>query len=130
MVSKLFTSLLAVTGALAVPTSLQPRSCSTQYQPQLWSISQHLPQSSNGPFTTPFRVFQDIGKKDLVASFRTIPAGAYGCTLQFDYKPGHNAQVQDNAGNVAQINVFQVSDGGNFPRKSRRGRTQGAKLTA
>jgi hypothetical protein len=117
MVSKLFTSLLAVTSALALPTTLQPRSCSTLYEPQLWSIAQHVPETSNGPFTTPFRVFQDIGKKDLVASFRYIPTGAYGCTLQFDYQPGHNAQVQDNAGNPAQINVFQVADGGNFPCK-------------
>jgi len=117
MVSKLFASLLAVTSALAVPATLQPRSCSTQYVPQLWTIAQHVPETPDGPFTTPFRVFQDIGKKDLVASFRTIPAGAYGCTLQLDYEPGNNAQVVNNggAGNVAQINVFQVSDGGNFP---------------
>jgi hypothetical protein len=119
MVSKLFASLLAVTSALALPATLQPRSCSTLYEPQLWTIAQHVPETPDGPFTTPFRVFQDIGKKDLVASFRYIPTGAYGCTLQFDYLPGHNAQVQDNAGNTAQINVFQVSDGGNFPCKKR-----------
>jgi hypothetical protein len=118
MVSKLFTSLLAVTSALALPAALQPRSCSTMYEPQLWEIAQHVPETTNGPFTTPFRVFQDIGKKDLVASFRYLPTDAYGCTLQFDYEPGNNALIQDNAGDVTQINVFQVSDGGNFPCKS------------
>jgi hypothetical protein len=117
MFTKLFTSLLAVAPALALPATLQPRSCSTLYEPQLWTIAQHVPETPDGPFTTPFRVFQDIGKKDLVASFRSIPTGAYGCTLQFDYQPGTNALVQDNAGDVTQINVFRVSDGGNFPCK-------------
>jgi hypothetical protein len=117
MVSKLFTSLMAATSVMAFPATLQPRSCSTLYQPQLWTIAQHQPETSDGPFTTPFTVFQDIGKKDLVASFRYIPSGAYGCTLQFDYQPGHNPVVVDSAGDTTQINVFQVSDGGNFPCK-------------
>jgi hypothetical protein len=111
----LFTSLLTISSALALPSTLAPRQCGYSYQPQLWYISQHEPEASSGPDTTPFTVWQDIGKKDLVASFRTIPGSAWGCNLQFAYNPNHNAIVDAEVGDPTVINVYQVSDGGNFP---------------
>jgi len=107
--------LLTAGFVLALPTELEQRSCSSLAEPQLWTISSHVPEVSDGPFTSPFRVFQDIGKKDLIASFRYIPGDAYGCSLQFIYNPQNSPLVVDSSGDTTLIDVYQISDGGNFP---------------
>jgi hypothetical protein len=112
--SVLISSLLLITSSFALP-SLEKRSCSYQYQPLLNKIAQHQPEASEPTNTSPFTVWDDIGKKDLVASFRSVPSGAYGCQLEFDYQPGHNPIVSEDVGDPTVINVFRVSDGGNFP---------------
>lgn len=106
--------MLAISGAFALPSAMEKRSCSYVYQPQLWDISQHLPDASNGPLTTPFYVFNDIGKKDLVVSFRNVPSNAYGCQLEYDYHP-NSPLIDQQVGDPTVINVYRVSDGGNFP---------------
>jgi hypothetical protein len=108
-------SLSMLAGALALPATLQERSCQALYAPTLNRLSQHQPDDGSLGTTTPFYVWNEIGKTDLLASFRYIPGNAYGCTLQFDYHPGHNPIVEQDVGNPLQINVYQVSDGGNFP---------------
>lgn len=65
---KFVSTLLLTSSTLASPL-LTPRACSHIYSPSLWSISQHVPETANGPFTTPFSVSQDIGKRDLIAAF-------------------------------------------------------------
>jgi hypothetical protein len=111
----ILSAVLGLTSALTLPSPLEKRSCSYLYQPTLYGLSQHLPEATDGPRTTPFSVGSDIGKKDLLVSFRYIPDTAYGCQLEFDYKPGHNAFVSQQVGDPTVINVFRVSDGGNFP---------------
>jgi hypothetical protein len=113
--SVLLTSLLSIGSVFALPPSLEKRSCSYKYQPSLNTIVQHQPTSSAPTTTTPFTVWNEIGKKDILASFRYLPSGAYGCQLEFDYKPGHNPIVSKQVGDPTVINVYRVSDGGNFP---------------
>ena len=103
---KFLSALLLTSPTLASPL-LTPRACSHIYSPTLWSISQHVPETANGPFTTPFSVSQDIGKRDLIAAFN-IPAGAYGCQLEFDYEPNPSASVT-GLGNPQLLNVFALS---------------------
>ena len=102
---KFLSALLLTSPTLASPL-LTSRACSHVYSPSLWSISQHVPETANGPFTTPFSVSQDIGKRDLIASF-TIPAGAYGCQLEFDYEPNPSASVT-GLGDPQLLNVFAL----------------------
>ncbi|OCK84697.1 hypothetical protein K432DRAFT_378346 [Lepidopterella palustris CBS 459.81] len=102
---------IAITAALLSSTlaaPLQPRSCSYNYLPNLWSISQHVPETPNGPFTTPFQVSQDIGKRDLIVSFTGIPSGSYGCQLEFDFKPNPSASVT-GIGNPQNLNVYAIN---------------------
>ncbi|KAF2671912.1 hypothetical protein BT63DRAFT_411246 [Microthyrium microscopicum] len=106
---------LLTTATSALPSTLGKRSCSYIYQPQLYRIASHVPESSSGMTTTPFYVANDIGRKDLVISFRNIPGDARGCQLEFDYQPNHNSVISQQDGNVGLINVDRVSDGGNFP---------------
>ncbi|KAF2397127.1 hypothetical protein EJ06DRAFT_162109 [Trichodelitschia bisporula] len=96
---------------LALPLEARD-SCQYNYLPQLWSISQHQPTSSNGPQTSVVDVNQDIGRKDLIVSFQNIPQGSWGCNLQFDYKPGHGAYVW-GIGDPQVINVYAIN--GNLP---------------
>jgi hypothetical protein len=107
-------SFLAI-GAMAAP-SLKRDTCSFIYEPQLFAISSQTPQTSTGEFTSPFFVWSQDGKTDLVASFRTVPSNSYGCTLQLDYRPGNNPFSESDSHDATVINVFQVSDGGNFPQ--------------
>jgi hypothetical protein len=111
----ILTSLSLLFGALALPATLEERSCQTLYAPLLNRLPQHLPDDGSPGTTTPFYVWNEIGKTDLLAEFRYIPSGAYGCTLQFDYQPGNNPIVEDDIGDPQRIDVYRVSDGGNFP---------------
>jgi len=113
---KALTSLLVISGAFALPSVLEKRSCSYAYLPQLTRISQANPTVSSASSTSPFYVAKDAGgKTDLVASFRNVPANAYGCQLELNYQPGHNAAVNAVAGDPTVLDVYRVSDGGNFP---------------
>jgi hypothetical protein len=79
------------------------------------NIAQHEPNAGSLGTTSPFTVWQDIGRKDQVVSFRYLPSPSYGCELQLDYQPGHNAIVDADQGDPTLINVWRLSDGGNFP---------------
>jgi hypothetical protein len=86
---------------------LHRRSCQYTYVPTLYNIAQHVPETSS-PAGNTIDISQDIGRKDLLASF-TIPTGVVGpCTLQFDYQPGHGAYVW-GTGNPQQINVYAIN---------------------
>jgi hypothetical protein len=111
---KSFTILSILSLAFASPI-VEKRSCQNFYQPILNTLSSHQPDDGSAGHTTPFYVFNQIGKQDLLASFRPLPSNIYGCTLQFNYVPGKNAVVSKQSGNPTRIDVYRVSDGGNFP---------------
>jgi hypothetical protein len=111
-----FTSLSLLAGALALPApEVEKRSCQSFYQPELNQLFQNQPDTGVQSTTTPFYVYNQNGRTDLLASFRYLPANIYGCTLQFDYEPGNNPIVTVDSGEPTLINVYNVADGGNFP---------------
>jgi hypothetical protein len=113
---KVITSLTLALGAMAIPATLQPRTCTNFYAPDLNRITQHQPEAGSAPVKTPFYVWNEIGKNDLIVSFRYVPENVVGpCTLQFDYHPGKNPIVVKDIDNPTQFNVYTISDGGNFP---------------
>lgn len=106
---KLATSLLAAAGLASLASSLplQARdSCSYIFEPTLYWISQH---QSGDPATpqSSINIQQQIGLVDNVVSFSGIPSGAYGCTLEYNFKPNPNAQVY-GTGNPQVINVYAL----------------------
>jgi hypothetical protein len=115
LTATLFAGLAITSAALALPSVLEKKSCSYFYLPSLNTIAQHQPDTSSATTTSPFTVWQDIGRKDQVVSFRYLPSPAYGCQLQLDYQPGHNPIVESDFGDPTLINVWRLSDGGNFP---------------
>jgi hypothetical protein len=100
--------IAAISIASTVTASpLQARSCQYTYQPTLWNIAQHVPETTS-PAGNTINISQDIGRRDLLASF-SIPAGSTGpCQLEFDYQPNHGAYVW-GTGNPQQINVFAIN---------------------
>lgn len=112
----LCTGLAVLSTVLALP-SLQKRSCSYFYLPELNSIYQSEPTASNLSDTSPVYVWEDAtgSRTDQVVSFRYLPLPAYGCELQLDYQPDPNTIVDQEAGDPTSINVWRLSDGGNFP---------------
>jgi hypothetical protein len=109
------TSLLAI-GAMALPAALKARdTCQHIYAPSLNYLSSKAPNVGSQTVTTPFYVWSQGGKTDLLASFKNIPANSYGCTLQFDYKLGRNPTIQSVSGDPLRIDVYRVDISGNFP---------------
>jgi len=101
----LLTATFFVTVGLSSP--LQARSCQSTYLPTLWNVAQHVPETSS-PAGNTIDISQDIGRKDLLASF-SIPLGSTGpCQLEFDYQPNHGAYVW-GTGNPQQINVYAIN---------------------
>lgn len=94
--------------ACAMPLEARQSTCTYSYNPDLYWISQHQPEDSNGP-TNIININQDIGLVDIVASFTDIPSTAYGCTLEFNFIPDPSANVY-GTGNPQQINVYALPD--------------------
>jgi len=116
LLSSLLLTATAITTAIAAPSpQVEPKACSYHYSPDLNEISQHIPNAGSPSTKTPFTVWNDIGLKDEVVSFRYIPDGSYGCSLQLDYQPGHNPIVDKQQGDPTRFDVWRLNDGGNFP---------------
>jgi hypothetical protein len=87
---------------------VKPRdSCTYQYLPTLWNIAQHVPETPSGPQTSTINIQQDIGRRDLIASFTNVPAGSWGCQLEYNFVPNAAANVF-GTGNPQVINVFAL----------------------
>src|SRR5579871_623990 len=108
---KFTTSFLAAAtlSVLASSLPLEPRdTCSYIFQPTIYWISQH--QSSDPATPQPsININQQIGFVDTIASFSGIPSSAYGCTLEYNFKPSSNALVY-GTGNPQVINVFALPE--------------------
>jgi hypothetical protein len=114
LLSILSTAILAST-ALAAPGVVEARNngCSFSYKPHLFLIESQTPAFPAADQTTPFHVANHKnGRQDLVASFRNIPQGAWGCQIQIDYKPTANPVVNVVSGNPLSINMFRITDEG------------------
>jgi len=113
----LFTGLAVLSAVLALPSSLKKRSCSYFYLPELNSLYESAPTASNISATSPFLAWEDESgnRTDQLVSFRYLPSPAYGCELELDYQPNPDTIVDIESGYPTSINVWRVSDGGNFP---------------
>jgi len=113
----LFTGLAIFSAVLALPSSLEKRSCSYFYLPELNNLYESAPTAGNLSVTSPFSVTQDASgsRTDQLVSFRYLPSPAYGCELELDYQPNPDTVVDIESGYPTSINVWHVSDGGNFP---------------
>jgi hypothetical protein len=117
LTSCLFAGLAILSTVFALPSSLEKRSCSYFYLPQLNSLYQSDPTASNLSDTSPLYLWKDASgnRTDQLVSFRYLHLPAYGCELQLDYQPNPATIVDIEAGYPTSINVWRVSDGGNFP---------------
>jgi len=117
LTSYLSAGLAILSAASALPAALEKRSCSYFYLPELNSLYQSDPTASNLSVTSPLYVWEDDSgsRTDQLVSFRYLPSPAYGCELQLDYQPNPDTIVDIEAGYPTSINVWRVSDGGNFP---------------
>jgi hypothetical protein len=109
--------LAVLSTVLALPSSLQKRQCSYFYLPELNSLYQSQPDASTTSVTSPMYVWEDESgnRTDQLVDFQYLPSPAYGCELQLDYQPNPDTIVDVEAGDPTSINVWQVSNGGNFP---------------
>jgi hypothetical protein len=97
----------ALVGAVAAAPLQERDTCTYNYQPTLWNIAQHVPETSLPGQTSVVDIHQDIGRDDLIVSFNNIPSNAWGCQLEFNFVPNANAFVWGQ-GDPQVINVYQL----------------------
>ena len=97
-------SLLSPTFALPTEAELVPRACVTEYPSFLTTIQQSSPNTiyGNTQYTIVAQNANRANEIDTLIEFTNIPAGAYGCQLEFFAPPGYTVTGIGST----QLNVY------------------------
>lgn len=99
-------SLLLITPTIALPTAaeLVPRACVTEYPSFLTTVQKASPNTAfgNTQYTIVAQDANRVNEIDTEIKFTNIPAGSYGCQLEFFAPAGYTVKSTGNT----QLNIF------------------------